>query len=74
MNGKNAACFWCTYEFDNNACYIPKNEDDIKIDGYGSFCRPECAVAFLFNESIDDSIKFTHKIISLVPKSIWQSL
>ena len=58
MNGKNAACFWCTYEFDNNACYIPKSEDDIKIDGYGSFCRPECAVAFLFNESIDDSIKF----------------
>jgi hypothetical protein len=58
MNGKNAACFWCTYEFDNNACYIPKSEDDSKIDGYGSFCRPECAVAFLFNESIDDSIKF----------------
>ena len=58
MNGKTAACFWCTYEFDNNACYIPKSEDDIKIDGYGSFCRPECAVAFLFNESIDDSIKF----------------
>ena len=58
MNGKTAACFWCTFEFDNNACYIPKSEDDIKIDGYGSFCRPECDVAFLFNESIDDSIKF----------------
>jgi hypothetical protein len=58
MNGKMSACFWCTYEFDNNACYIPKCEDENKTDGYGSFCRPECAVAFLFNESIDDSIKF----------------
>jgi hypothetical protein len=58
MNGKTSACFWCTYEFDNNACYIPKCEDENKTDGYGSFCRPECAVAFLFNESIDDSIKF----------------
>ena len=58
MNGKFSACFWCTCDFDNNACYIPKCEDEIKIDGYGSFCRPECAVAFLFNESIDDSIKF----------------
>jgi hypothetical protein len=58
MNGKTSACFWCTYEFDNNACYIPKCEDGNKTDGYGSFCRPECAVAFLFNESIDDSIKF----------------
>lgn len=58
MNGKTAACFWCTYEFDNNACYIPKCEDENKTEGYGSFCRPECAVAFLFNESIDDSIKF----------------
>lgn len=58
MNGKTAACFWCTYEFDNNTCYIPKCEDETKIDSYGSFCRPECAVAFLFNENIDDSIKF----------------
>ena len=58
MNGKTSACFWCTCEFDNNACYIPKYEDESKIDGYGSFCRPECAVAFLFDENIDDSIKF----------------
>lgn len=58
MNGKNSACFWCTCEFDNKACYIPKCEHDSNIDGYGSFCRPECAVAFLFNEGIDDSVKF----------------
>jgi hypothetical protein len=31
---------------------------DGTIYGYGSFCRPECAVAFLMKENIDDSTKF----------------
>ena len=55
---KKSACFWCTYEFDNQACYIPKYEMDDSIFGYGSFCRPECAVAYLMKESVDDSTKF----------------
>lgn len=55
---KKAACFWCTYEFDNPTCYIPKHEFDGELCGYGSFCRPECAVAYLLKENIDDSIKF----------------
>jgi hypothetical protein len=55
---KKAACFWCTYEFDNPTCYIPKHELDNQIYGYGSFCRPECAVAYLMKENIDDSTKF----------------
>lgn len=53
-----SACFWCTYEYDNQTCYIPKHELDGKLCGYGSFCRPECAVAFLMKENIDDSTKF----------------
>lgn len=55
---KKSACFWCTCDFENPACYIPKNENDKGIYAYGCFCRPECAVAFLMNESIDDSMKF----------------
>ena len=55
---KKSACFWCTYDFDNYACYIPRYEMDGSICGYGSFCRPECAVAFLMKENIDDSTKF----------------
>ena len=58
MPDKKSACFWCTYEFDNQACYIPKYEMDGAICGYGSFCRPECGVAFLMKENIDDSTKF----------------
>uniref|UniRef100_A0A6C0JHA2 MYM-type domain-containing protein n=1 Tax=viral metagenome TaxID=1070528 RepID=A0A6C0JHA2_9ZZZZ len=55
---KKSACFWCTYEYDNPSCYIPKYEIDEQIYGYGSFCRPECAVAYLMKENIDDSTKF----------------
>jgi len=55
---KKSACFWCTYEFDNPPCYIPKYEFDLELCGYGSFCRPECAVAYLLKENIDDSMKF----------------
>jgi hypothetical protein len=58
LGDKKSACFWCTYEFDNHPCYIPKYEMDGTLFGYGSFCRPECAVAFLMKESIDDSTKF----------------
>ena len=58
ITDKKSACFWCTYPFDNSPCYIPKYELDESICGYGSFCRPECAVAFLMKENIDDSMKF----------------
>jgi len=55
---KKSACFWCTYEYDNPSCYIPKYDLNNTTYAYGSFCRPECAAAFLMKENIDDSIKF----------------
>jgi hypothetical protein len=55
---KKSACFWCTCDYDNTPCYIPKYEMDGSIHGYGAFCRPECAVAHLMKENIDDSTKF----------------
>ena len=60
IHQKKSACFWCTYDFDNDACCIPKSVDTTSgsIDAYGSFCRPECAVGYLMNENIDDSTKF----------------
>jgi hypothetical protein len=58
LHDKKSACFWCTYDYDNPSCYIPKYEMDGTIYGYGSFCRPECAVAYLMKENIDDSMKF----------------
>jgi hypothetical protein len=58
LNDKKSACFWCTYDFDNEPCYIPKHESDDTVCGYGCFCRPECAVGYLMKESINDSTKF----------------
>lgn len=55
---KKSACFWCTYEFDNNSYYIPKFISNDEYSCYGSFCRPECAAAYLMEENIDDSSKF----------------
>ncbi len=55
---KKSACFWDTCEYDNPACRIPLYIMGDTIHGYGSFCRPECAVAYLFQENIDDSTKF----------------
>jgi hypothetical protein len=57
-NDHKSACFWCTYDYDNPSCIIPKQVIDGVIHGYGAFCRPECAVAYLMREMMDDSTKF----------------
>lgn len=51
---QRSACFWDTCEFDTPPIHIPISS----TKGYGCFCHPECAVAFLMNENIDTSIKF----------------
>ena len=58
VSDKNSACFWCTYEFDNPAIYIPKQYNNDMLEVYGCFCSPECACAHLKNQEIDNSIKW----------------
>ena len=55
---KKSACFWCTYDFDNNPVLIPKYELKNVFYCYGNFCSPECACSYLINENIDSSSKF----------------
>ena len=55
---KRAACFWCTYEFDNPPIYIPKCKKNDTIEVYGCFCSPECACSYLKNEKLDDSTRW----------------
>ena len=57
-NDKKSACFWCTYDYEGMNFLIPKHIIDGEEIGYGSFCSPECASAFLMKENIDDSSKF----------------
>jgi hypothetical protein len=58
ISDKKSACFWCTYDFDNPSIFIPKFQIKDTYHVYGCFCSPECAVAYLMEESIDSSIKF----------------
>ena len=55
---KRSSCFWCTYDFENKPCYIPRQELVDTLLVYGYFCTPECAAAHLFKENIDDHTKF----------------
>ena len=54
----DSACFWCTCNFSNLPIFIPKFEINNTYHVYGCFCSPECATAYLMNETIDSSIKF----------------
>ena len=56
--GKKSCCFWCTHDYDNPCIVIPKYELENKYYVYGSFCSPQCAAAYLLNETIDTSTKF----------------
>lgn len=58
VSDKNSACFWCTYDFDSPAIYIPKQINNGLLEVYGCFCSPECACAYLKNQDIDNSIKW----------------
>ena len=58
ISDKKSACFWCSYEFDNNPIYIPKYFIKNSYSVYGCFCSPECATAHLMEENIDSSTKF----------------
>jgi hypothetical protein len=58
ISNSKPACFWCTYDFENNPIYIPKTLYRGTYEVYGCFCSPECATAHLMNESLDTSTKF----------------
>ena len=52
-------CFWCTFAFDTPAVHIPKFQVNGQYQVYGSFCCPECAVAYLMADSrLDTSTRF----------------
>jgi hypothetical protein len=55
---KKVDCFWCTCPFDNDPFYILQHGSNKDVIGHGSFCTPECSVAYLFsNMNWDDSSK-----------------
>lgn len=55
---KKSACMWCSYDFENEPFYLPRQETSSHFIVYGCFCSPECATGYLFKERIDDTAKF----------------
>ncbi len=47
------ACFWCCETFEGRPCVIPSFINDDVWNVYGSFCMPQCAMAYLLCELLD---------------------
>ena len=64
-------CFWDTCEFSTQPCFIPTDcNNPTKV--YGTFCSPECAVAYLFDDNIDTSTKWErYALINKLYKDIY---
>lgn len=58
ITNTTSCCFWCTEKFNTCPIFIPSKVTKKNIDVYGHFCSPQCASAYLFNEKIDNSIKW----------------
>ena len=56
IDNEHAACFYCTYEFNTPAIFLPKQIKNDKYEVYGCFCSPECAAGHLKNEKLDQSV------------------
>ncbi len=52
------ACFWCCHSFNSVPCAIPSHILDETWYMYGNFCSPECCVAYLFKERIDNHVQW----------------
>ena len=66
-------CFWCCHPFNKSTlCTIPYNKMNNVYHVYGSFCSPECAAAYNFDNSEDTSeIWNRYSLLNLLYKSIY---
>lgn len=47
------ACFWCCETFQGRPCVIPSGIQEDVWQVYGSFCTPQCGMAYLLSELLD---------------------
>ena len=57
-NSTSVACFWCCEEFDEKPCAIPVRYIDEIWQVYGSFCTPQCSLAYLLSENLDTHVRW----------------
>lgn len=69
----NSSCFWCTCDFHTPSIYLPKHEVNGRYEVYGCFCTPECAAAYLFEERIDQSVKWErYALLNYLYKNVYE--
>ena len=52
------ACFWCAHSFEGQPCIIPEREVHGVYMVYGNFCCPQCAFAYLLQETVDPHVRW----------------
>jgi hypothetical protein len=52
------ACYWCVHSFETTPCILPEREEGGVYKVYGNFCCPECALAYLLEESLDATTRW----------------
>jgi hypothetical protein len=52
------ACFWCAHTFSRQPCIIPEREVNGVYMVYGNFCCPQCAFAYLLQETLDPHVRW----------------
>lgn len=57
-NNNHPACFWCTYTYTTQMIHLTNTIINDVHHVYGSFCSPECAVAYLMAEPLDSAVKY----------------
>lgn len=54
----DVACFWCAHAFEGQPCIIPEREVAGVYNVYGNFCCPQCALAYLLQETMDPHVRW----------------
>ena len=65
-NYKNIKCNWCLHNCNEEIIHLPYNISNGVFNMYGSFCCPECAASFNFNELNDDLIWERYALLNYV--------
>ena len=68
-------CWWCCHPFNCIPCSIPEKVENDTFIVHGIFCSPECAAAYLFNDSNHSSSKdiwTRYSLLNLLYKDIYK--
>ena len=69
----NIYCFWCVFPFNNTPCAVPTKYIENTFYVEGCFCSPECAAAYIFDNSNSDTVWEKYSLLNLMYKDIYGS-